>query len=130
MRLSPVIGELQICRLVLDFSELLSVSASDSDPGPSESFPDCSSVCSCKTSYWCMSSLISPMYGCCVRLSCSSSCQWSSCQATTNGFPLDGTYSRMSYPLLLFPCLLGTFCMCVFSNATGLLVASCCRCHG
>ena len=43
MRLSPVIGELRICRLVVDFSE--SVSVSDSDPS-SESLPDCSPVSS------------------------------------------------------------------------------------
>jgi hypothetical protein len=134
MRLSPVIGELRICRLVFDFSEL-SDSDPDSDPcSPSDSEPlsGCSSagpsVGSGCASYWCMSGLSCPMYGWIVRLSCSSSCHRPWCSITAVGLPcslFSGTYSRMSYPRLFNLWPAGTSC-------TRLLVlnvdpvASCC----
>jgi hypothetical protein len=71
MQLSPEIGELQICRLVFNFSEL-SDSDPDSDPdSDSEPLSGCSStgssvgslIDSGGASYWCMSGLACPMYG-------------------------------------------------------------------
>ena len=116
LRLLPEIGELRICKLVVDFSELVSVSYSDpvSDP---DSSSDCSPVCS---SNWCMSGLSLPRYGCSALLSCSSSYHLSSYRITVTGFSDEsspGTYSRILYPLLLTLCSAGISLTFEFAKA-------------
>jgi hypothetical protein len=103
LRLLPVIGELQICKLVLDFSELVSVLYSDpvSDP---DSSSDCSLGCSLN---WCISGLSLPRYGCSALLSYGSLYHLLSYRITVTGFSDEsspGTYNRILYPLLLTLC--------------------------
>ena len=73
-----------------------------SDSSPEFASGSDSPVCS---SNWCMSGLSLPRYGCSVLLSWGSSYHFPSYRMTVTGFSFvssAGTYSRMSYPLLLF----------------------------